>query len=671
MIIFYSLFHSRMLTHIFFYVLFSGVFYSDCVNKYCNSNLCMNKQHTLCKFPTPGPAAHCLDYELTIKSDKDKQLILDKINARRDKVASGDIRSLPAAEDMFKMEWNEELAESAQRWADQCVSNKAVGEVEDDCRDIETMRVGQNIATVYGEAPGLTPTALVDVWYLQLLNVNASVLSRYRSSSESGPSSYNQFTQLVWAASYQVGCGGVKFKEYFKDSEEKKDRVVYRLVCNFAPSGNQLNQPVYTAGQPGKCDYGTSDTYKKLCNSQPINLHGNDNAELDDSESDEAEFTTDIINVDETSVINNQTTNLTTDDPNLYGDDNMTFDYFSHLFELTKEHFSSSTTPGVSKCKNELAVDEIVKIVKNKLSDDPALKAILATTVSTSSGNIIKDEKVAEFLNKIYKKATSPTKPEAISTDYVNSTLLVNLVEAVMFRHTDGINDQVTQEILGPFVNPIKIQAVSAVKSSYDFTGHYFFPEYDGEDTTKIFRETDYDISYKPSESDVVMEIEEIRKSRPTRDFIEEILETEPIIETTTRMKPLSPDDMRLQTSGYSNMRNFLKDIAEKSESLNDMSIKKVPNISKRKKRRNKNVKTHKTFGLDYDISMMSRFYERRPNGKHISFHKKQSPLKHSSQAEKFILEYNNIFSQSKCLTSIPLGSMLILPVVNHLCYQR
>ncbi|XP_048007448.1 cell wall protein PRY3-like isoform X2 [Leguminivora glycinivorella] len=503
----------------------------------------MNNQHTLCKFQTPGPAAHCLDYELTIKSDNDKQLILDKINARRDKVASGDIRSLPAAEDMFKMEWNEELAQSAQRWADQCVSNKDVGEIEDDCRDLESTRVGQNIGTVYGEAPGLTPSGLVDVWYLQLLNVNASVISRYRPSNESGPASYNQFTQLVWAASYQVGCGGVKFKEYIQDSEEKKDRVVYRLVCNFAPSGNQLNQPVYTAGQPGKCTYGTSETYKALCNSQPISLHGIGNTDFDDSESEDAETTTDIISVDE-AIINNQTTNLTTDDPNLY-DDNMTFDYFSHLFELTKEHFSTSTTPGITRCKNELAVDEIVKIVKNKLSDDPALKAILATTVSTSSGNIVKDEKVAEFLNKIYIKATSTSKPETFSTDYVNSTLLVNLVEAVMFRHTDGVNDQVTQEILGPFVNPIKIQAVSAVRPNYDFTGHYFFPEYYGEETTKISSEADYDINYKPSEQDVVMEIEEIRKSRPTRDFIDEILETESIVETTTRMKPLSPDDMK------------------------------------------------------------------------------------------------------------------------------
>ena len=41
------------------------------------------------------------------------------------------------------------------------------------------MPVGQNIATIHGDAPGLTPLALVDVWYMELLNINSTTLSRY------------------------------------------------------------------------------------------------------------------------------------------------------------------------------------------------------------------------------------------------------------------------------------------------------------------------------------------------------------------------------------------------------------------------------------------------------------------------------------------------------------
>lgn len=65
---------------------------------------------------------------------------------------------------------------------------------------------------------------------------------------------------------------------------------------------------------------------------------------------------------------------------------------------------------------------------------------------------------------------------------------------------------------------------------------------------------------------DVVHEIEEIRKNKPTRDFLYDILETESAVESTTKFKLLSPDDMNLHTSGYSNMKNFLKEIADKSE---------------------------------------------------------------------------------------------------------
>lgn len=40
--------------------------------------------------------------------------------------------------------------------------------------------VGQNVATIYGEAPGLTISSLVDIWYMELLNMNSSLVSRYR-----------------------------------------------------------------------------------------------------------------------------------------------------------------------------------------------------------------------------------------------------------------------------------------------------------------------------------------------------------------------------------------------------------------------------------------------------------------------------------------------------------
>lgn len=52
------------------------------------------------------------------------------------------------------------------------------------------------------------------------------------------------------------------------DSSGEVKRMIYRLVCNFAPGGNMLNHSVYTEGAP--CEQCPPDTtcdsiYKALC----------------------------------------------------------------------------------------------------------------------------------------------------------------------------------------------------------------------------------------------------------------------------------------------------------------------------------------------------------------------------------------------------------------------
>lgn len=39
--------------------------------------------------------------------------------------------------------------------------------------------MGQTVATIYGDAPGMNAAALVDVWYMELLNMNTTYLTRY------------------------------------------------------------------------------------------------------------------------------------------------------------------------------------------------------------------------------------------------------------------------------------------------------------------------------------------------------------------------------------------------------------------------------------------------------------------------------------------------------------
>ncbi|KOB65921.1 putative Ves G 5 allergen, partial [Operophtera brumata] len=53
------------------------------------------------------------------------------------------------------------------------------------------------------------------------------------------------FTQLIWADTTFVGCGRAKF------FVSELNTVVERLICNFAPKGNNHKKPIYTIGYPG------------------------------------------------------------------------------------------------------------------------------------------------------------------------------------------------------------------------------------------------------------------------------------------------------------------------------------------------------------------------------------------------------------------------------------
>ncbi|XP_049869901.1 uncharacterized protein LOC126369502 isoform X1 [Pectinophora gossypiella] len=514
------------------YFLFLIVFLSECQGKnYCGLNVCNNtKEHTLCKFQSEDPARHCVGFEKTIKTQREKQAILDKLNSRRNKVAAGEIRSFPSAENIMKLEWSDELELSAQRWANQCVKH-STPDIRDTCRDLGNVFVGQNIATIYGEAPGLTPLALVDVWYMELLNANASVISSYQRSSDAGYSHYEYFTQLIWAKSKQVGCGGVKFKENVQGKEKKRD--VYRLVCNFAPGGNLLNQSVYDDGKMcSKCPEGTCDSvFTALCS---LKSQSTKYTKSGITEHESATSTNEVTNWISKGLNTNSKTNINStviDSHNsgTLGNDNIDilipFDYVPHEYIRPTILTTTKTTPS---CKDVMVVDDFVELLKKKLSTDPMFKEFLkTTTVSTEHFENAYTDAFA-LVNRIYssnEKLSTTNKPQ--ERDSVNSTLLVDLVEAVIFRNNDKIKST-REPILGtrfePDVSPVKIQAeLAEVRLNSDFTGHLFFPE-DIEngniDTTEVY----YDM---PSVSLDDFTIGAIKRTKATKDFLEEILESE------------------------------------------------------------------------------------------------------------------------------------------------
>ncbi|XP_053603926.1 peptidase inhibitor 16-like isoform X5 [Plodia interpunctella] len=414
------------------------LFYSRSIqsDQYCSDEQCKeHNRNVSCHMQVGIWVRHCVDYEKTIKTERDKQAILNKINSRRNKVASGEIRSFPPAGNMMKLEWSENLEKSAQRWADQCVGQGAP-DVKDECLNIETE--GQNIATIFGDAPGLSPLVLVDVWYMELLHMNTSIIPQYILSSEAGLSHYDYFAQLVWAESSYVGCGGVKFKESKKDGKGT-NRTVNRLVCNFFPGGNRVHKPVYVKGEPcSTCPEGSGCDleYNALCklirtkgihSTEDITkmIHNNSNTTKRNGSS--------FINTD-------QIINDTNDDEYF-----MPYNYFTNVNKASMETVTPSPT-----------IDKM------------------------------------------------PTSVE--SESYFNTPIVE--------------------------VNPIKIKAeLSEIKLNQDFTGHYFFPEDEDETEATKTEITEVPELYEDmlsfSMSDVALEIEDFKRIKTTKDFLEEILESE------------------------------------------------------------------------------------------------------------------------------------------------
>jgi len=205
---------------------------------YCSQN----QEHTMCKYP--GPSSSCSTKTIFRElSSAAKDAILAKHNELRRRVAKGEetggINSpQPGASNMKKLVWNVELEAIAQRWADQCTFG------HDSVREkLDGTSVGQNAywggnsqqqdeAAVQG---GMTNAA--QNWYDEVTDpgFDSQTINPYTFNSGTG-----HYTQVVWAATEELGCGMVYYQgdSFFENL----------IVCNYAVAGNLIGSEMYKAG---------------------------------------------------------------------------------------------------------------------------------------------------------------------------------------------------------------------------------------------------------------------------------------------------------------------------------------------------------------------------------------------------------------------------------------
>lgn len=170
---------------------------------------------TACGGDDSGDSASPVDSKV---SDADKQIYVDAINAVRASVTepsnyAGTWAALP------NVTWSDTVAASAQGWANHLASSGCKLE------HASNIGYGENLAM----GTRLTAASAVAMW--------ASEVDKYTWSPTYSAADFNagsgHYTQLVWRASVQIGCGVATCGT----------SVI--VSCRFSPPGNSLGQSVY------------------------------------------------------------------------------------------------------------------------------------------------------------------------------------------------------------------------------------------------------------------------------------------------------------------------------------------------------------------------------------------------------------------------------------------
>ncbi|XP_066957849.1 CRISP/Allergen/PR-1-like [Macrobrachium rosenbergii] len=196
--------------------------------------------------------------------DSDKKLILKLHNELREKVAKGleklgDPGPQPPATNMRELVWNDELATVAQAWAEQCPYSHDCYR----CRKIKgrSYSVGQNIFWSFGSDSKEQWKLAVEYFYSEVMNLPKVVVDSFGSVPVQKVITH--YTQLVWASTYEIGCGVIHNECKYK-GVDYKDCKTY--VCNYGPAANVKNRPIYEKGPTASnCPEGKSSNYKGLC----------------------------------------------------------------------------------------------------------------------------------------------------------------------------------------------------------------------------------------------------------------------------------------------------------------------------------------------------------------------------------------------------------------------
>ncbi|XP_063727529.1 venom allergen 5-like [Symsagittifera roscoffensis] len=166
-------------------------------------------------------------------SDDDKLIALDEHNRLRDSLEGEDrhgeeFQGFPVG--MNKLEWDEDLEQTAQEVADQCKKKHLSyrGPLFEQL-ELEMGSIGENLAYGSQYKPARDVGDYVRSWYSEIKHFDWNTL-------ECTPSfKCLHLTQMLWGESEYLGCAQKKCTSTWKSG---KTKVWTNFVCHYSPAGN-------------------------------------------------------------------------------------------------------------------------------------------------------------------------------------------------------------------------------------------------------------------------------------------------------------------------------------------------------------------------------------------------------------------------------------------------
>lgn len=213
----------------------------------------MLKRNKDCKFHKTGV------------TEEQKQIILKTHNDLRTKIARGQEKQgnpgpQPKATNMRELVWNDQLAEVAQAWAEQCPKTHDLPMNRRIC-DGAYRNTGQNIYNNLGHTDQHLWESAVKSWYGEVEFMPNTDVGTYQAPATGGV--IGHYTQVVWAKTTEVGCGAIYYTAEQKGVTYPNSK---KYICNYGPAGNYMRAALYDVGKTAsKCENGKSTNFPFLC----------------------------------------------------------------------------------------------------------------------------------------------------------------------------------------------------------------------------------------------------------------------------------------------------------------------------------------------------------------------------------------------------------------------